>query len=238
MIRTFTMGLILCLCNLLAASELFYKKDATGRITITDQPGYDFIKLSSSKSPASAATARTGSGLRHESLTIPMDYLSKIRDLAQRYDIREDLIIAVAKAESSFNPHAVSRKGAVGLMQLMADTARKYGVNNRYNAYDNLDAGIQHLKHLYDKFNNIAITLAAYNAGEDAVQKYGGIPPFNETRTYIRRVMSLMGLTPVFPTTLTTAAAIPIYRYTNDQGHTVISDTLPSGFKGSVEVLH
>ena len=105
----------------------------------------------------------------------------------------------MAKAESSFNPFAVSPKGAVGIMQLMKDTARQYGVINRYNAQENIEAGVRHLKYLYEKFQgNIPLTLAAYNAGEEAVSKYNGVPPYRETKKYIRRVMSLMGMSYTF----------------------------------------
>ena len=87
-------------------------------------------------------------------------------------------------------------------MQLMKDTALQYGVFNRYNADENLEAGVKHLKYLYQKYkSNIPLTLAAYNAGEESVRKYNGIPPYPETKQYIRRVMSLMGMSYTFSAT-------------------------------------
>ena len=119
----------------------------------------------------------------------------------------------MAKAESSFNPFAVSPKGAVGIMQLMKDTARQYGVINRYNADENIEAGVKHLKYLYEKYRgNIPLTLAAYNAGEEAVSKYNGVPPYKETKHYIRRVMSLMGMS--YTLSSPAPAKTKIYKYT------------------------
>ena len=124
-----------------------------------------------------------------------MPLREKIKALCEKHQFREDLVLAVIKAESSFNPRAVSPKGAVGMMQLMRDTARLYGVSNRFNIDQNLEGGIQHLKFLYHKYRqDIPLTLAAYNAGEEAVERNNGIPPYTETRQYIRRIMSGLGL--------------------------------------------
>jgi hypothetical protein len=171
------------------------------------------------------------------STTIPAQYKDKIQSLTQKHDLREDLVIAVAKAESSFNPFAVSPKGAVGMMQLMKDTARQYGVFNRYNVNENLEAGVKHLKYLYRKYNsNIPLTLAAYNAGEESINKYNGVPPYRETKQYIRRVMSLMGMSYTF--SATARAKMKIYKYTTDSGKTIITDTLPAEIAGNIEILN
>ncbi len=170
--------------------------------------------------------------------SVPLHYQQKIQTLTQKHDLRQDLVIAVAKAESSFNPLAVSRKGAVGIMQLMRDTARQYGVINRYNPHENIEAGVRHLKYLYEKYQgNIPLTLAAYNAGEEAVSKYKGVPPYPETRNYIRRVMSLMGMNDP----LSSSPSRPrtkIYKYTTAEGRTIITDTLPDEIGGTLEVLN
>lgn len=171
------------------------------------------------------------------SLSVPTIYKDKIQTLAKKHDMREDLVIAVAKAESSFNPFAVSPKGAVGLMQLMKETARQYGVFNRYNADENLEAGIKHLKYLHQKYkNNIPLTLAAYNAGEESVSKYNGVPPYPETKQYIRRVMSFMGMSYTFSPQA--RAKTKIYKYTTASGKTIITDTLPADINGSIEILN
>lgn len=164
------------------------------------------------------------------------DYLARIKELSEKYQLREDLIVAVAKAESGLNPYAVSRKGAVGIMQLMHSTAKKYGVANRFNIDENLEAGVRHLRYLFHRYNNnIPMTLAAYNAGEDAVKRYRGIPPFRETRNYIKRVMKSMGLG--YSTLFTLKKKTKIYRYKTADGRTVISDSLPANAKGKIEVI-
>jgi soluble lytic murein transglycosylase-like protein len=171
------------------------------------------------------------------SLNVPKKYLSKIRKYARKYNVKEKLVIAVCRAESGFNPFAVSHKGAVGIMQLMKDTALQYGVVNRYNVDQNLDAGIRHLKYLYEKYNrNLSLTLAAYNAGENAIKKYGGVPPYKETRTYIKRVKRYMGIPFSRESTSLTSGA-KIYQYRNAQGKIVITDTYPSHAKGIVTVF-
>jgi hypothetical protein len=168
---------------------------------------------------------------------IPSHYKEKIQTLTLKHQFREDMVIAVAHAESSFNPFAVSPKGAVGIMQLMRDTARQYGVINRYNVHENLEAGIRHLKYLYEKYQgNIPLTLAAYNAGEEAVNKYNGVPPYRETRQYIHRVMSLMGMSDTFLSP--TRAGTKIYKYTNPAGQTMITDTPPTQALGTVEIIN
>lgn len=106
------------------------------------------------------------------------------------HDIEESLVKAVIYAESYFNPHATSRKGASGLMQLMPATAAKYGVSDIYNPKQNIVAGIKHLKYLLNRYPyKLKHAIAAYNAGETAVNKYNGIPPYKETQGYVKKVM-------------------------------------------------
>jgi soluble lytic murein transglycosylase-like protein len=170
------------------------------------------------------------------SIAIPLPYKDKIQSLTQKHSLREDLVIAVAKVESGFDAFAVSRKGAVGIMQLMKETAWQYGVFNRYNVSENLEAGIKHLKYLYDKFKgNIPLTLAAYNAGEESVNKYNGVPPYPETKQYIRRVMSLLGMSDSFSTS--SRVKTRIYKYVTPAGRIVITDTMPTDINGSIEII-
>jgi len=167
------------------------------------------------------------------SFKAPGPYRALISKYAIKHNMREDLVIAVIKAESNFNPGAVSPKGAAGLMQLMPATATFYGVKDRFNVNQNLDAGIKHLKYLYDKFKqNIPLTLAAYNAGEEAVRKYGGIPPFRETREYIRRIQRFLGQAADGG-----SGRARIYKYVNEQGRILITDTPPSGQNVNFEIL-
>jgi soluble lytic murein transglycosylase len=114
-----------------------------------------------------------------------------IRSASELYGVDPHLVRAVMKVESNFNSQARSHKGARGLMQLMPDTARLHRVDNVYDPQENVNAGVRHLKFLLDHYQgNLRLTLAAYNAGTKAVEKYKGIPPYSETRDYVRRVLN------------------------------------------------
>jgi len=114
-----------------------------------------------------------------------------ITGTAGKYGMDSDLVRAVIKTESNFNSKAVSRKGARGLMQLMPDTAASLGVIDSFHPGDNVDGGIRYLSYLMNLYaGDLSLALAAYNAGERAVAKYGGIPPYAETKTYVRLVLA------------------------------------------------
>ena len=103
------------------------------------------------------------------------------------------LVKAVIRTESYFNPNATSRVGASGLMQLMPQTAAKYGVTDLYSPKQNIEAGVKHLKYLLQRYpDQLSHVLAAYNAGEHAVDKYNGIPPYQETQNYVKKVMRFL----------------------------------------------
>ncbi len=116
-----------------------------------------------------------------------------IRSTSEYYGVDPFLVRAVMKVESGFNSLARSQKGAQGLMQLMPETARLHNVNNPYDPYENIKGGVRHLRLLLDRYQgDLQLSLAAYNAGIQAVEKHGGIPPFPETRDYIRRVLEYL----------------------------------------------
>lgn len=116
-------------------------------------------------------------------------YDREIAAAAERWKVDPALVRAVIHAESAFRPDALSRKGAQGLMQLMPGTADMYGVEDPFDAAQNIDAGVQHLAGLLQRYNgDVTLAAAAYNAGEGAVKRWGGIPPYEETKVYVQRV--------------------------------------------------
>jgi soluble lytic murein transglycosylase-like protein len=122
----------------------------------------------------------------------PQDIDAAITMAAARHNVDPNLVRAVVKVESNFNPNAVSRKGAMGLMQLMPSTARQLKVENPFDAQQNVDAGVRHLKQLLESYGgDVKLTLAAYNAGSGAVARSAGVPHYAETQNYVRRITSL-----------------------------------------------
>ncbi|HEV7671231.1 MAG TPA: lytic transglycosylase domain-containing protein [Thermoanaerobaculia bacterium] len=124
-------------------------------------------------------------------------YGPQIFAAAKKHQVNPSVVAALIRAESSGNPRAVSRKGARGLMQLMPSTAKRFGVraDRLFEPEQNLEAGVRYLKFLIEQFpGDLARVLAAYNAGEQAVQRYGGVPPYRETRGYVRRIYTFLGL--------------------------------------------
>jgi hypothetical protein len=122
----------------------------------------------------------------------PVPYAEIIDEASSRVGVDPRLVRAVIQVESAYQASARSRKGAMGLMQLMPETARRYAVADPYDPGSNIDAGIRHLKTLLDRFE-LSLALAAYNAGEAAVERFRGIPPYAETQSYVRQVLRLLG---------------------------------------------
>ncbi|MBI3769511.1 MAG: lytic transglycosylase domain-containing protein [Deltaproteobacteria bacterium] len=175
-----------------AAADIYLKRDRYGVLHFTNVPtdkGYQVMMrepLPSSRRPSVGASGSTGSSFVVDSRAFdPI-----IAEVAGRYQMDRALVKAVIKAESGFQPRAVSPKGARGLMQLMPGTALLHGVRNIHEPSQNIEGGVQHLRMLLDRYGgNVPLALAAYNAGENAVDQHGGIPPFPETRDYVWRVL-------------------------------------------------
>jgi hypothetical protein len=117
------------------------------------------------------------------------EYADLINEIATQEGVDPDLVKAIIKVESNFNQFAISRKGARGLMQLMPGTAGRYAVSNAFDAEGNIRGGVRYLRYLQDIFGNLSLALASYNAGENAVLRHRSIPPFPETKQYVRRVL-------------------------------------------------
>ncbi len=190
-ILDFLLGLLLCLpC---CAADIYRSQSSDGQERFASQaldPSY--VLYLRDDSATSAAHYRL-----HQSATTKQRALALrplILQLAQKHEVDGKLVQAIIEVESRFNPQALSNKGAAGLMQLMPATARHYGVTQRYNVAQNLEAGIRYLKDLLKQHQgNVALAIAAYNAGAGAVAKHGQqIPPYKETMLYVPAVLLRM----------------------------------------------
>lgn len=167
------------------ASATVMEVNADG--TVTTYKARDYL--------AEQRQSRMKPGVHFSSLTRePKDNFNEIISAAaQKYSIDQILIHAVIRTESSYRANALSPKGAQGLMQLMPNTAKNFGVENAFDPEQNIYGGARYLKYLIDKFDGeLTLALAAYNAGEGAVEKYGGIPPYPETVEYVEKIESLI----------------------------------------------
>ncbi len=184
--RAAGIGILIAL-PLVAGADIYKYVDRFGRVYLTDEPTHDGYKR----------LVKTWKGWTQASSTYRsldknrVRYSRTIELVAKRYRLPSALIHAVITAESGYDANAVSRAGAVGLMQLMPATAKRYGVRNRRDPRANVLGGTEYLKDLLSLFdNNLVLALAAYNAGENAVINHGRkIPPYQETQTYVRRVL-------------------------------------------------
>ena len=179
-----------------ALAEIYYRIDENGVARFTNAPTTpDYRLLQPGVLPsASRLTASSIDGL--------------IEAFAAEHSIDSALIRAVIRAESNFNHRAVSRKGAQGLMQLMPATIWRLSVGDAFDPHENIGAGVRYLRQLLDQFQgDLTLTLAAYNAGENAVLRYRGVPPYPETRDYVKKVLSLYQRTREEPSRIRVASA-------------------------------
>ncbi|MBF0425411.1 MAG: lytic transglycosylase domain-containing protein [Magnetococcales bacterium] len=185
---------VLLACAPAARADIFAFVDQKGVIHLTDRADDSRYRLLI-RFPKKRDGVRVISPNGEVTFANPR-YGTAIRAAATRYDLDEALVHAVIRAESSYDPDAISPKGAVGLMQLMPETASRYGVRDRRDPESNIDGGSRYLRDLLRLFNNnLHLSLAAYNAGENAVKRYGNqIPPYEETRQYVTRVLQFYKL--------------------------------------------
>jgi soluble lytic murein transglycosylase-like protein len=189
----FLIATLIAASSAAASPKIYTYMDAQGLRHYTDVPDNNRYRLL-----VLSPQDRTASGDRYDMqlLAKASQYDSIIEHAALSAAVESNLLRAVIVVESGFNSHAVSKRGAVGLMQLMPATASRFGVSNPFDAQQNVHAGARYLKFLIDRFgHDIRLALAAYNAGEDAVARNGGqIPPFSETMAYVPRVLKIYKL--------------------------------------------
>ncbi len=161
-------------------ADIYAYRDSRGVFRFTNVPTHSSYRVVI-RTPRKRPSLSSRSPRRFERI---------VRSASDRYGVDPNLVSAMIKVESDFDPRAVSRKGARGLMQLMPETARELGVGDIYDPTENINGGVRHLKLLLDRFSgNQRMALAAYNAGATAVERYKGVPPFSETRKYVRLVL-------------------------------------------------
>jgi soluble lytic murein transglycosylase-like protein len=187
---TFLIATLLAASAAAAHSQIYTYVDADGLRHYTDVPDNNRYRLL-----ILSPRDRTASGDRYDAMLLAKAgrYDSIIERAATAASVEPNLLRAVIVVESGFNSRAVSKRGAMGLMQLMPATATRFGVSNPYDPLQNVHAGARYLKFLIDRFGqDVSLALAAYNAGEDAVDRNGGqIPPFSETMAYVPRVLKI-----------------------------------------------
>ena len=192
-------------------------------VSITDEHGRKiFINTGDARAKGEMAT-RAIQPVKADNASPPSPEINDlVEQTASRHQIDPQLVHAIIKVESEYDPKAVSRKGAMGLMQLIPETAQRFGVANPFNPKENIEGGVSYLKHLLNLFGgDLSLSLAAYNAGEGAVQRFGGIPSFAETRDYVRKVTDIYQS--VSPQSGTNASgnktqASAIIRYVDERG--------------------
>jgi len=169
-----------------ASADIYKYVDAEGVIHLTNVPTQSGVKYTLiMREKRVLLDRKLGENISQ--------YDELIMKASGKYNVEPALVKAIIKAESNFNHRAVSRKGAKGLMQLMPATAASLQVRDSFHPENNIEGGVKYVRYLLNFFNgNLPLALAAYNAGENAVLRYGGIPPYRETQTYVRRVLSYL----------------------------------------------
>lgn len=204
--------------------DLFGRRNSRASLEATDSPNQDALL---GDLPQTEESTPEGREL----------YESIIQEAAALHGVDEDLVRAVIKVESEFDPDAVSRAGAKGLMQMMPATARHMGVADPFDPRQNILGGVKYLRMLLDRFKgNVPLALAGYNAGPRKVTRFKGIPPYKETRGYVKKVLRAMEEGPP-ATQAASNLVVPgeprkptvIYKWTDKKGHLYLSDTPPTG---------
>ncbi|MFB3924315.1 MAG: transglycosylase SLT domain-containing protein [Terriglobia bacterium] len=207
-------GLVLASASLARADRI---------VALVDEHGHKVYVNVSDSAALNAANPGGFQSLRAHFSPVPPEEINRlVQQTADRFQVDPKLVHAIIQVESDYNPAAVSNKGAMGLMQLVPATAHRYGVSNPFDPKQNIEGGVNHLKYLLDLFKgDLSLSLAAYNAGENSVLRRGGVPDFQETRAYIKKVSGLYGVSPVPDSSEKKPAQPPrsqIYRYVDANG--------------------
>jgi len=183
-----------------ANADIYQFVDEKGVVHFTNVPSSSTKKTMkvhsdqnrSSPQPATAPRTPGEKSRVNSSDTISVSYVNIINSACNRFGVDPSLVHAIVKVESDFNPFAISRKGATGLMQLMPQTATTMNVRNTFSPDENVEGGVKYLRYLLDRYEgNVTLALAAYNAGETAVKKWGTIPPYKETQDYVKKILQI-----------------------------------------------
>jgi len=239
--------IIILLSGVSAEADIYKYVDEEGVVLFTDSPGDGAIKLTKEGKPF----IKEGKPFMAAKPEVPYKlsgrvYEEIIKDKCRKYSMDYDLIKALIKAESNFNPFAVSSKGARGLMQLMPGTAYSLGVYDPFDVEANIDGGVRYLKAMLERFGgDHKLALAAYNAGPSSVEKYGSIPPYKETQDYVKKIMAISGrdfnesassakARPAAAKTSETKKAVKkpavVYKMVLDDGTVLYTNSLPQRF--------
>jgi soluble lytic murein transglycosylase-like protein len=211
-------------CLFVWGLSLAWRARADEIVCITDEHGRKiFINTSETRATGKLAKRALPTLKVGNASPPPPEINQLVEDTASRLEVDPQLVHAIIQVESQYDPTAISRKGAMGLMQLIPETAQRFGVENPFDPKENIEGGISYLKHLLNRYGgDLPLSLAAYNAGEGAVQRFGGIPSFAETRDYVQKVTNIYqsgspqsganaaGKKPPAPP--------PIIRYVDEQG--------------------
>lgn len=190
MLKVFFLSLMFAVAPFaLSHADIYKYVDESGVIHYTDTPMGTKISTGGGQTSKAETESSKPRAVRSEA-----GYTNIINTTSKKYSVDPSLVKAVIKTESGYNPSAISRKGAMGLMQLMPSTAREMGVYNAFNPEENIEGGTRYLRYLIDRFGgNLTLALAAYNSGPSRVERTGNVPPITETREYVKKVLSLYG---------------------------------------------
>ncbi len=225
-------ALILSLFPAVLSAQIYAYKNKKGSVV--------FSNIASRADARVVRATTSSSGARQVNLQNFLTYAPLVEEICAQQQVDPKLVHAVIQVESDYNPSSLSRKGARGLMQLMPETAARYGLSDIWDPRQNIQAGVKHLKYLLELYkNDLPLALSAYNAGVNAVDQYEGIPPYRETRNYVRKVTSLYQGAGSFPSTSSSAtspgtgsgdrspARKTIYKYRDSQGRLCYSSVIP-----------